>query len=162
MWLNKKEVGMNIKQARKKKGLKQRELADMIGFSESSISKYEQGLISIPPTVLERLSKVLEVPLSDLCSWDDEFNADGKLAQDVNEYENFKNYLVAIGYFMKGDEISVEIKNNSVKATFTQEEFKALQQQSRANIDGAILLQSQKNKKEPPSAATENDSEDNG
>lgn len=151
--MNNKEVGMNIKQARKKKRLKQRELAELIGFSESSISKYEQGLISIPSAVLERLSKVLEVPLADLCSWDEEFNTNGKLAQEHNEYENFVNYLIAMGYFIKSDQVSVEIKNKSVKATFTQEEFAALQKQNKASIDGAILLQSMK--KEPPSAATE-------
>ena len=48
----------------------------------------------------------------------------------------------------------INISNGTTQASFTQEEFEALQQQSRANIDGAILLQSQKNKKEPVSAAT--------
>lgn len=156
--MNNKEIGMNIKQARKKKKLKQRELAELIGFSESSISKYEQGLITIPSAVLERLSKVLEVPLVDLCSWDETFNHDGQLSQECNEYENFINYLVAIGYLIKDDQTSVELKNNSVKAIFTQEEFKALQQQSRANIEGAILLQSQKNKKESPSGKADSGS----
>lgn len=54
-------IGMNIKKYRKLKKLKQKELAEMIGYTESSISKYEQGLIQIPNTVIDLISKALDV-----------------------------------------------------------------------------------------------------
>ena len=85
--MNKREIGMNIKKARKNKGLKQKELAHLIGFSESSISKYEQGLITIPPGVLEKIAKVLGVPLAEICNWDEEFNPNGILAKEVRIIE---------------------------------------------------------------------------
>ena len=84
--MNKALVGRNIKQARKKRHLKQKELAELIGYTESSISKYEQGLIEIPNSVIEMIAKVLQVsPLQLLGSeeWDEAFNPNGKLAKEV-------------------------------------------------------------------------------
>lgn len=84
--MNKALVGRNIKQARKKRHLKQKELAELIGYTESSISKYEQGLIEIPNSVIEMIAKVLQVsPLQLLGSeeWDEAFNPNGKLAKEA-------------------------------------------------------------------------------
>lgn len=83
--VDKRIIGMNIKQARKKKKMKQKELADLIGYTESSISKYEQGLIQIPNTVIDLIARALEVAPVDLLgeAWDAENNPDGKLAEEV-------------------------------------------------------------------------------
>ena len=54
------EIGQSIKQARKRTGLTQLELARIIGKTESSIRKYEKGLVQIPIDVIERISKALE------------------------------------------------------------------------------------------------------
>lgn len=59
--INKILVGRNIKLARKKRHLKQKELAEIIGYTESSISKYEQGLTEIPNSVIELIAKALQV-----------------------------------------------------------------------------------------------------
>jgi len=140
--LNKHDVGMNIKQARKKKKLKQKELAALIGFSESSISKYEQGLVQIPGTVLERISKVLEVPLSEICSWDNEFNSNGKLAKEVKIFEEIQNSFGS-------DAVSLL---NAFDTLNSSGKEKACEYVSD-------LTENEKyTKKEPPSAATENGS----
>ena len=84
---------MNIKKARKKKKLKQKELAEMIGYTESSISKYEQGLIQIPNTVIELLAKALDVSPIDLLGvdeWEEQFNPDGKLSKESNLYDSIQ------------------------------------------------------------------------
>lgn len=93
--MDKKIVGMNLKLARKKKKLKQKELAEMIGYTESSISKYEQGLIEIPNSVIDLLAKVLEISPADLLgeSWETEYNSDGKISEEVKTIELVKKYF---------------------------------------------------------------------
>ena len=82
--MNRSIVGMNIKQARKKKHMTQKELAKRIGYTESSISKYEQGLVDIPNAVIGLIARELEVQPVDLLgeAWDQEYNPEGKLADE--------------------------------------------------------------------------------
>ncbi len=87
--MNKSIVGMNIKAARKKKKMTQKELADLIGYSESSICKYEQGLVEIPMIIIEKIATTLNIPSSellDLESWEDEFNS-LNLSKEVKAFE---------------------------------------------------------------------------
>lgn len=82
---------MNIKKARKQKKLKQKELAEQIGYTESSISKYEQGLIQIPNTIINEIARVLDVsPLQLLGAdeWDKQFNQDEKLSMETRLLEH--------------------------------------------------------------------------
>ena len=64
--MDNKAVGLKIKEYRKKKKLTQKELAQLINRTESSIRKYEKGLIEIPNSILEKIAHVLEVNISDL------------------------------------------------------------------------------------------------
>ena len=87
--MNKSIVGMNIKAARKKQKMTQKELAELIGYSESSICKYEQGLVEIPMIIIEKIASVLHVPSSELFdfeSWEDEFNS-VNLSKEVKAFE---------------------------------------------------------------------------
>lgn len=87
--MNKSIVGMNIKAARKKQKMTQKELAELIGYSESSICKYEQGLVEIPMIIIEKIASVLHVPSSelfDLESWEDEFNS-VNLSKEIKAFE---------------------------------------------------------------------------
>lgn len=56
-----KKIGQNIKKYRIEKGFTQNTLAKKIGKSESSIRKYEKGLVEIPNTVLENIARVLTI-----------------------------------------------------------------------------------------------------
>ncbi|MBD5130470.1 MAG: helix-turn-helix domain-containing protein [Ruminococcaceae bacterium] len=59
--LDYKIVGSNIREARKKVGLTQKELGVAISRTESSIAKYEQGLVEIPDSVLSSIAQILGV-----------------------------------------------------------------------------------------------------
>ena len=57
---NNKTIGNNIKSYRQKKGITQKQLASLIGKTESSIQKYEAGKVEIPRNVLFKIAKQLD------------------------------------------------------------------------------------------------------
>ncbi len=60
MHINK--VGNSIKEARKAKGLTQKELAKLLECSHTTISKYEQGEIeNMPRPRMQKMAEILEV-----------------------------------------------------------------------------------------------------
>lgn len=61
-----KRIGAEIRRLRKMRGLKQKELGAAILRSESSIAKYEQGLVEIPPKALIAIADALGVDYADL------------------------------------------------------------------------------------------------
>lgn len=63
---NKKLLGKRIKELRKRKGLNQERLAELVGLEPTSISNIENGYNY--PTVqnLEKIAKVLDTSLSDI------------------------------------------------------------------------------------------------
>lgn len=69
MNLNSQEIGKKIKRHRKGK-ITQKELAEKIGKTESSIRKYEKGLVTIPLDVLEQIAVVLGVTVFELMDGD--------------------------------------------------------------------------------------------
>lgn len=66
--LTPEEIGINIKLARKRKGLSQSEFADAIGKSVRTVQKYESGDINMPLEVLNKITNELDVSLEDLLS----------------------------------------------------------------------------------------------
>lgn len=59
-------IGKNIKQNRKKMNMTQVELGHAINKSESSIRKYEKGIIQIPLDVLYKIADILDTSIFDL------------------------------------------------------------------------------------------------
>ncbi len=53
-------IGKKIKERRKECKITQAELAEKIGKTESSIRKYEKGLVAIPTDVIEKIAEMLE------------------------------------------------------------------------------------------------------
>lgn len=179
-------IGDNIKNVRKSKGLKQKDLAEKIGVSATAIMRYEKGQREPDKETIEKIALALKVAPSSLMSWDkwdEEFNINGN---EVARFESFINYLKSLGYEYKcnvmeildssvQDEFdesgniigrstviedaiySFSLTKEDVTTTFSQEEFEILQNKCNENIDGLVLLQNQKNKKESSSAATDND-----
>lgn len=62
---------INLKIARLKKGLKQEELAEMVGVSSLTISRWELGVTNVPSNKLILLSKVLGVSADYLLGLED-------------------------------------------------------------------------------------------
>lgn len=59
-------LGKTISKYRKEKGLKQSELAELMGVSQSYIARWETDRIRPRKNSLEQLSQVLEVPVEKL------------------------------------------------------------------------------------------------
>ena len=65
--LNYKEIGEKIKLKRKSLNLTQLELAQSVGLTESSISRYESGKIATMPTsTVNKICEVLHIAPSEL------------------------------------------------------------------------------------------------
>lgn len=65
--MNYKEIGKKLKSRRKALNLTQSALADMVGLTESSISRYEAGKIATMPTsTVKRICEVLHIEPSEL------------------------------------------------------------------------------------------------
>jgi putative transcriptional regulator len=59
-------MGLNLKIARIKKGLSQKELAKLAGISPATVSKAENGKINLRIDTIKKISKVLDTPIMDL------------------------------------------------------------------------------------------------
>ena len=66
--MDEKLIGKKIRDARKAKKLTQKELGCKIDKTESSIRKYEKGLVMIPTNVLHKIADVLNLDIVDLIS----------------------------------------------------------------------------------------------
>ncbi|MDE3046098.1 MAG: helix-turn-helix transcriptional regulator [Verrucomicrobiota bacterium] len=55
------EMAAQVKAARKKKGLSQRELAAKVGMPQSHISKIEQGLVDLQTSSLIQIARALDL-----------------------------------------------------------------------------------------------------
>jgi transcriptional regulator with XRE-family HTH domain len=65
--LNYKEIGSRIKQKRKSLNLTQLQLAEKVGLTESSISRYESGKIATMPTsTVNKICDALNIKPSEL------------------------------------------------------------------------------------------------
>ena len=62
------DIGKFIQEIRKEKGLTQKELAELIGVSDKTISKWENGNSSPDTSMLMSLSEALEVTVNELLS----------------------------------------------------------------------------------------------
>lgn len=67
---NKKKLGLKIKELRKRKGLTQEELAELIQMEQNSISVMESGRNFPTLGTLEKIAIVLDVNLSDFFDYD--------------------------------------------------------------------------------------------
>lgn len=121
------EIGKKIKQLRKGK-MTQPELAAKIGKTESSIRKYEKGLVTIPLNVLEEIASALGVVPFDLMGaeyWDKKYP---DIAKESKEYEGFIDYLNSLGYIVKDiyspSQIPVEEFEKAGKMDIVPEECK--------------------------------------
>ena len=87
-------IGDMIAKARKEKKMTQQKLAEKIHKTESSIRKYEKGIIQIPNDVIEKIAIALDISPLELVgtleAWDDNFNSNGKLSKETLLLENIE------------------------------------------------------------------------
>lgn len=102
-----KNIGKRIKDLRKKKGLTQEKLADMLGITHKAVSKWECGLTVPDISMIVPLASILEVStdtlfgLNETSDTEDIWNVVIS-ADSVKEYRNLKTYLRAYDILTDG------------------------------------------------------------
>lgn len=87
----KKKIGENIAKFRKEKNISQKSLAYSIGVTPQTLSCIENGINNPSFNVIIKLAQVLNVPLSDIFTFDDKsYTIDNKQLQELI-YKAFKD-----------------------------------------------------------------------
>lgn len=60
-------IGERIREARKARGMTQRELGERSGIAEPTIRKYESGRLNPKIETLQKLAEALDTPVCALC-----------------------------------------------------------------------------------------------
>ena len=138
-----------IKSAREDLKLTKRELAKRIGVHESSINKYEKGLVDIPLSKISELSRVLNVTEAYLMGWEDEQKPQGikipvlgtvaagipiSAVEDILDYEEIPQ-----SWKNQGDFFGLRIKGDSMKPDINDGDTVIVRQQSTANNGDVII-----------------------
>lgn len=63
MALSDKEIGMRVRNVRRENGLTQDKCARKFHMTQQTLSRYENGKISIPNGTLENIAKGMDVPI---------------------------------------------------------------------------------------------------
>ena len=84
----KRALGKKIKTARKKKGLLQEQLAELVGYKVGTIAKYEQGDRVPDIGMLRKIAKVLECDLTEITGTTHEI-----ISETIRFNEAIENYI---------------------------------------------------------------------
>lgn len=139
-----------IKSAREDLKLTKRELAKRIGVHESSINKYEKGLVDIPLSKISELSRVLNVTEAYLMGWEDEQKTQGlqipvlgtvaagipiSAVEDILDYEE-----VPSSWQSQGEFFALKIKGDSMEPRMESGDVVIVKQQSDANSGDTVIV----------------------
>lgn len=151
------KIGLQIREARLKAGLKQKELADRIGVSESRISQYERGSQNPRISTLIKLAEALEIPLKTLCG--DQWEQVDYEAR-TEHYSPFLKYLGSLGYQVEGHRTTNSLGNleihystggyvvvspNKERTTFTGDQFQQFEKAIADSVEYQIWQQRKTN-----------------
>ena len=140
-----------IKSAREDLKLTKRELAKRIGVHESSINKYEKGLVDIPLSKISELARVLKVTEAYLMGWEEKLEQPpqglkipvlGTVAagipisavEDILDYEE-----VPQSWENQGEFFGLRIKGDSMKPDINDGDTVIVRQQSTANNGDVVI-----------------------
>ena len=140
-----------IKSAREDLKLTKRELAKRIGVHESSINKYEKGLVDIPLSKISELARVLKVTEAYLMGWEEKSEQPpqglkipvlGTVAagipisavEDILDYEE-----VPQSWESQGEFFGLRIKGDSMKPDINDGDTVIVRQQSTANNGDVVI-----------------------
>ena len=137
-----------IKLAREDLKLTKRELAKRLGVHESSINKYEKGLVDIPLSKISELSRVLNVTEAYLMGWEEEKKQGLKIPvlgtvaagipisaiEDILDYEE-----VPQSWESQGEFFALRIKGDSMQPKMDDGDVVIVRQQSDANSGDTVI-----------------------
>lgn len=141
-----------IKSAREDLKLTKRELAKRIGVHESSINKYEKGLVDIPLSKISELARVLKVTEAYLMGWEEKSEQKpqglqipvlGTVAagipisavEDILDYEE-----VPQSWESQGEFFALKIKGDSMEPRMESGDVVIVRQQSDANSGDTVIV----------------------
>lgn len=141
-----------IKSTRESLKLTKRELAKRIGVHESSINKYEKGLVDIPLSKITELARVLNVTESYLMGWEDndkeapqgiKIPVLGTVAagipisavEDILDYEEIPQ-----SWQNQGEFFGLKIKGDSMEPRMESGDVVIVKQQSDANSGDTVIV----------------------
>ena len=141
-----------IKSAREDLKLTKRELAKRIGVHESSINKYEKGLVDIPLSKISELARVLKVTEAYLMGWEEKATQTqqglqipvlGTVAagipisavEDILDYEE-----VPQSWENQGEFFGLRIKGDSMEPRMESGDVVIVKQQSDANSGDTVIV----------------------
>lgn len=141
-----------IKSAREDLKLTKRELAKRIGVHESSINKYEKGLVDIPLSKISELARVLKVTEAYLMGWEEktpqtqqglQIPVLGTVAagipisavEDILDYEEIPSSWQSQGEFF-----GLRIKGDSMEPRMESGDVVIVKQQSDANSGDTVIV----------------------
>ena len=81
---NKQLLGKRIKELRKRKGMKQEQLAESVGLEPTSISNIENGYNYPSIQNLEKITKILNIKLKDAFNFE-HHNDNGNLINEITD-----------------------------------------------------------------------------
>lgn len=121
-------IGGRIRKARERAGITQKALGSLIGRTESSIAKYEQGKVVIPLDVVHRIAEVLH------------FDVGALLGEEVRSFfwmNALEDKLKQIGYstgaYEEGPNLWINYPDGT-QLQVTDTELKALNEASDAYL----------------------------
>ena len=95
--MNQEHIGKFIAECRKEKNMTQSELAEKLNISTNAVSKWERGLCLMDMSLLEPLSKILDVSINEILAGEkiDNKRIEEKTNKNIlnitkREIENFK------------------------------------------------------------------------
>lgn len=107
--MNQEKMGLFISQLRKENNLTQKELADILGIMDTSVSKWERGINTPDISYLTELSKIFHVTVQELLNGERNFKK-----KEIDE--NHHNKVLEVNHVSKSfgkrkvlDDISLEI-----------------------------------------------------
>lgn len=141
-----------IKSAREDLKLTKRELAKRIGVHESSINKYEKGLVDIPLSKISELARVLKVTEAYLMGWEEktpqtqqglQIPVLGTVAagipisavEDILDYEE-----VPQSWENQGEFFALKIKGDSMEPRMESGDVVIVKQQSDASSGDTVIV----------------------
>ena len=141
-----------IKSAREDLKLTKRELAKRIGVHESSINKYEKGLVDIPLSKISELARVLKVTEAYLMGWEEKSEQTpqglqipvlGTVAagipisavEDILDYEE-----IPLSWKNQGEFFALKIKGDSMEPRMESGDVVIVKQQSDANSGDTVIV----------------------
>lgn len=135
------KIGTRIKQLRKEKGLKQKELADRVKIPHSTFANYENNKREPSQEQIEKIAMALGVSVYDLLGI-----STNQLLQPLKDEVIFLNYLLSLGYEYVdtfydnnyGFDRCIHIPSENVDIPLTTDEYENLKADIKADVDNEI------------------------